>query len=57
MAAEGNIEAQQSIAATIEAEREAEKEKMEIERRKQRMQLITQGIQSYLSALESGKPH
>lgn len=55
MAAEGNIEAQQSIAATIEAEREAEREKMEIERRKQRMQLITQGIQSYLSALESGK--
>lgn len=55
MAAEGNIDAQDSIKATIEAEREAEKEKLRIEERKQRMQLISQGLQSYISALESGK--
>lgn len=55
MAAEGNIDAQDSIKETIEAEREAEKEKLRIEERKQRMQLISQGLQSYISALESGK--
>lgn len=55
MAAEGNIDAKDSIKETIEAEREAEKEKLRIEERKQRMQLISQGLQSYISALESGK--
>lgn len=55
MAAEGNIDAKESIKETIEAEREAEKEKLRIEERKQRMQLISQGLQSYISALENGK--
>ena len=54
MAEAGNIDAQQSIKATIEAQREAEKEQMKIEKKKQQIQLISQGLQSYISALENG---
>lgn len=54
MAEAGNIDAQQSIKATIEAQRESEKEQMKIEKKKQQIQLISQGLQSYISALENG---
>lgn len=55
LAAEGNIEAQQSIKATIEAEREKEAEIARLEARKQKVQLISQGLETYLSLLESGE--
>jgi TP901 family phage tail tape measure protein len=55
LAAEGNIDAQQSIKATIEAEREKEAEIARLEERKQKVQLISQGLETYLSLLENGE--
>lgn len=55
LAAEGNIDAQQSIKATIEAEREKEAEIARLEERKQKIQLISQGLETYISLLENGE--
>lgn len=51
----GNIDAQDSIKATIEAEREKEAEIIRLEKRKQQVQMISQGIQTYLNLLEGGE--
>jgi hypothetical protein len=55
MAQQGNIQAEQSIKSVMEEERKAEKEKIRIEKNKQRLQLISQGLQGYMSALAAGK--
>jgi TP901 family phage tail tape measure protein len=55
LAAEGNIDAQNSIKATIEAERKKEAEIARLEKRKQQVQLISQGLETYLSLIENGE--
>jgi myosin heavy subunit len=55
LAANGNIYAQQSIAEQIEIQREAQAEQMRLERQKQNIELISQGLSTFNSELASGK--
>ena len=55
LAAQGNIIAQQSIAEQIEIQREAQAEQARLERQKQNIQLISQGLSTFNAELEAGK--
>ena len=55
MAAQGNITAQQSLAEQIKAQEDAQKAQMEIEKKKQKIQLISQGLGVFGSLLDSGQ--
>jgi len=55
LAANGNITAQQSIAESIEIQREAQAEQIRLEKQKQNVELISAGLQTFNSALQSGK--
>jgi hypothetical protein len=55
LAANGNIYAKQSIAEQIEIQREAQAEQMRLERQKQNIELISQGLSTFNSELASGK--
>jgi len=55
LAAQGNITAQQSIAEQIEIQREAQREQARLEKQKQTIQLISQGLTTFNTELESGK--
>lgn len=55
LAAQGNIEAQQSLAKQVEIEREAIREQQRLEKQKQNIQVIGAGLQSFSSALNAGK--
>jgi hypothetical protein len=55
LAANGNITAQQSIAESIEIQREAQAEQMRLEKQKQNVELISAGLQTFNSSLSAGK--
>ncbi len=55
LAANGNITAQQSIAESIEIQRQAQEEQMRLEKQKQNVELISAGLQSFNSSLAAGK--
>ena len=55
LAASGNITAKESLKAEIEAQREAEKEIMEMERKKATLKLVTTGLNTFSSEINSGK--
>ena len=55
LAANGNITAQQSISEQIEIQREAEAEAARLEKRKQQIQAISAGLQTFTSLIEDGK--
>ena len=55
MASQGNITAQQSLAEQVKAQEDAQKAQMEIEKKKQKIQLISQGLGVFGSLLDSGQ--
>jgi TP901 family phage tail tape measure protein len=55
LAAQGNINAQQSLAKQVEIERDAIREQQRLEKQKQNLQVISSGLQTFNSALSSGK--
>jgi len=55
LAAQGNITAQQSIAETIQIQRDAQEEIARLERQKQNIELISQGLSTFNAELEAGK--
>lgn len=55
LAKTGNITAQQSLKEEIEAQRQLDKEKEKLERRKANLQMISAGILNFQNALQSGK--
>jgi hypothetical protein len=55
LAANGNIYAQQSIAEQIRIQREAQQEKLRLERAKQSVELVSTGLKTFESALSEGK--
>jgi hypothetical protein len=54
LAANGNIEAKQSIKEQIEFEKEAQRERDRLERQKANLQLISSGIQTFTKQIEAG---
>ena len=54
MAATGNITAQQSLAEQVKAQEEAQKAQMKIEQKKQKMQLISQGLSTFGGFIDAG---
>lgn len=54
LAANGNINAQQSIAEAIELQREAQAEQIRLERLKQNIEMASAGIKTFNAAIESG---
>jgi len=55
LAANGNITAQQSIAEQIQIQREAQAEQMRLEKQKQQIELISQGLSTFNAELGAGK--
>lgn len=55
LAANGNINAQQSITELIEVQREAQAEQIRLEKLKQQVELVSAGISTFNAELESGK--
>ncbi len=54
LAAQGDIETKQSIKEQIQLQREAQKEQERLERRKQQLQLISQGLATFTSSIDGG---
>jgi hypothetical protein len=54
MASTGNITAQESLAEQVKAQEEAQKAQMKIEQKKQKMQLISQGLNTFGSFIDAG---
>lgn len=54
MASNGNITAQQSLAQQVKAQEDAQKAQMEMEQKKQKMQLISQGLDVFGSFIDAG---
>jgi ABC-type transporter Mla subunit MlaD len=54
MASTGNITAQQSLAQQVKAQEDAQKAQMELEKKKQKMQLISQGLDVFGSFIDAG---
>jgi hypothetical protein len=55
LAAQGNINAQQSIAKQIQLEREAIAEQERLRKQKDRLQLISAGLQTFTGEMDKGK--
>jgi len=55
LAENGNITAQQSIAEQIEIQREAQAEQMRLEKQKQNLELISQGLSTFNAQIAEGK--
>jgi TP901 family phage tail tape measure protein len=55
LAESGNVTAQQSLKEQIIAQREAEKELIEIEKRKATIQLVTTGLNTFSAEIDRGK--
>lgn len=55
LAKNGNITTQDSLKQQIEAERELEKERLKLEKRKANLQMISSGLQIFTKEIEDGK--
>ena len=55
LAANGNITAQQSIAASIEAQRELQAEQIRLAKVKQNIEMISAGLKTFTAEIEAGK--
>lgn len=57
LAAQGNIDAQQSILEAQRVAEQAERERQRVEQQKARLQLITSGLSTYQSKVAAGDPN